>query len=407
MAKTSAEAKPARRGRPRKSDIVAPAPTIVGKIAAKKRGRPSKAAEAIEKSIIEPTATPKKRGRPAKKAVAEAEPRPEPKSRREDAAPAIPFKRAGRPIKTSTATSLNRVAGSPRVTKRTAPRRASVTKPPPRISPLMRSRLRTREPPKKEAAPIVEAPKRRGRKPAVEAPKRRGRKPAASVAPKKTTAALKTPKATTGRGRPRKHSAPVIKQSTATDKSKIAAVSQPSVPRKKRGYTTFVVPDKWAAQFQQLFLDLEAEVAVAQEGETQNESEEEAPINPAEEQVLDTSAIDEDVDEAAQQDLAVKFAEEDNASLSGGLSGGLDDATEDVEVDIEIRQVEVIREETQEESPEATDQELQIQGLIENELNGSGSEFTRDDFNQHNFEQSVNEVSLFPRELEGPASLLT
>lgn len=252
---------PKKRGRPAKTDTVAAA--TVGP--PKKRGRPAKtqADEPIaqidqaikrgrrsvavaEEAVAEaPVSTKKRPGRPAKAAaVAEVAVAPKKRAgrpRKEDAvsgAPATP-KRRGRP-----ALDLNRVAGSPRVAKRTSPRSKTAVRAPPkvtaasRINPKMRSRLRTRTAPLEKTKKVVAEPvkKARGRPKKVEVDE--------APAPKKAV------------GRGRKASAPVP---VAPAKKVTARPPKTAVPRKRRGYTSFEVADKFAAQVKQYIVDLQAE----------------------------------------------------------------------------------------------------------------------------------------------------
>lgn len=191
-------------------------------------------------TVAEEAAAPKKRvGRP----------------RNEDAAPGIPAtpKRRGRP-----ALDLNRVVGSQRVAKRTSTRsKAAVRAPPkpaavPRINPKMRSRLRTRTAPVEKKVTVEPAKKRRGRPRNTEIEE--------VLASNKVVS------------RGRKASAPV---SVATAK-KATARPKTAVPRKRRGYTSFEVADKFAAQVKQYILDLQAEDAAnaaAAAGEADDEGE--------------------------------------------------------------------------------------------------------------------------------------
>ncbi|KAH7413863.1 hypothetical protein DE146DRAFT_10330 [Phaeosphaeria sp. MPI-PUGE-AT-0046c] len=254
------------RGRPKKSAATEPAPTAN---ASKKRGRVARTQDANEDVASEP---PRKRGRPAKTRVEEAvvvEQAPR-RGRRSNIAPAdtpveeeapAPKKRVGRPPKKQTAAvntpaaappksrigrpskaeafaaketaipkrrgpaaalRLSSVAGSPRVTKSGSKPTPSKSIAAPRLNPRMRSKLRTRQPPTpKVEQQVAPAPaKRRGRPPAI--------KPQETATP------------TQAKG----------------FKGAQKAAGKSVAPRKKRGYTTIEVPDKFAAQVQQYFQDL-------------------------------------------------------------------------------------------------------------------------------------------------------
>lgn len=246
---------PKKRGRPAKAQADEPIAQINQAI---KRGRRSVAA--AEEAVAEaPVPTKKRVGRPAKVAakvdVAPKKPRGRPpKGVAVSEAPATP-KRRGRP-----ALDLNRVAGSPRVAKRTspraktAPRAAPKVAAAPRVNPKSRARLQTR------TAPVVKA-----KKAVVEPVKKpRGRPKKVEV---KATAA---PRKTAGRGRKASALAPV------TTAKKVTARPKTATPRKRRGYTTLEVADKFAAQIKQYIVDLQAEEtanAAAAAGEADDEGE--------------------------------------------------------------------------------------------------------------------------------------
>lgn len=265
-----------KRGRPAKEDIVE---TLTAELP-KKRGRPSIAKSdepitqidsaikrgrrslvAAEEAVAEAQAPKKRQGRPPKatnnavSAEAVAPKNRAGRPRKEVVAPEGPAtpKRGRRP-----ALDLNRTAGSPRVTKRTSPRSKPVAKAfkaalAPRINPKMRSRLRQRTSSVKKVEREAAQPVKRAR----------GR-------PKKTEVEAPAPKKAIGR----KASAPV---SAAAPAKKVTARPKTAAPRKRRGYTTFEVPDKFAAQVKQLVADLHAEDAAnaaASEGEADDEGEE-------------------------------------------------------------------------------------------------------------------------------------
>lgn len=267
-----------RRGRPARAAAVeaaAPDATMSTSSTLKKRGRPAKA-----DTVAEP---PKKRGRPARtpadepiaqidsaikrgrrsvaaaqEAVAEASVSTKKRAGRprKDAAPeasATP-KRRGRP-----ALDIGRFAGSPRVTKRTSQkpvaRGPAKVAAPPRINAKMRSRLRQRTAPVEKLKTEIEQPVKKGR----------GRPKKVNVEP-----AAAAPKKTVGRGR--KPSAPI----PAASAKKITARPKTAAPRKRRGYTAFEVPDKFAAQVKNYITELQAEDAAnaaAAAGEADDEGE--------------------------------------------------------------------------------------------------------------------------------------
>jgi hypothetical protein len=260
---------PRGRGRPRKNAAQFAAVTE----APKRRGRVPKAVAPVE---AEPQ--PKKRGRAVKTPIEEApaevdvaaeepqkrvgrgRPRKEPavedapakrggRPRKQEAiqdAPTTP-KRKGRPPKS--AVDLHRVAGAPRVGKRTSPR-AKPTKtaaaPAARLDPRVRSRLRSRAPPVEKKAPVV-----------TEAP---------------------TPKKRMGR--------PPKKEATVAPNTKKARVTKPatkpSVPRKRRGITTIEVPDRFAQIVKDfvdaLLQDAAAETSEAEPAQSDVEEEGAAPM---------------------------------------------------------------------------------------------------------------------------------
>jgi hypothetical protein len=288
---------PTKRGRAAKADVVAaPAERVEPP---KKRGRPSKVAaeEAVavvkapkrgRPSLIVPEATfeegpaPKKRmGRPPKTQVVET-PAETPKRRagrpaKANATTAIAVdetpKRRGRPAKNA-AVDLSRVAGSPRVTKSRA-RLAAKAATAPRIDPRVRSRLRTRVP----AAQKVE-------KPVVAQPTRRRGRPATVKATPPT---------------------PVKAKATKT------ATTKPVAPRKKRGYTTLEVPDRFAARVQQYLQELQNGDALptAIEGIAEEVAEQQEEEEVEEEEALEAEAGAEEDDEE-EVEAETGTGEEDN-----------------------------------------------------------------------------------------------
>jgi hypothetical protein len=299
------------RGRPKREAAPEPAPTTKADVVAapvepveppKKRGRPSKAAAAAEeivavieppkrgrRSLVAPEAAveedapaPKKRmGRPPKAKVVEA-PAETPKKRagrpaKADVTIAVAVeetpKRRGRPAKNA-AVDLSRVAGSPRVTKSRA-RPAAKAATAPRIDPRVRSRLRTRVP----AAQKVEKPV------AAQPTRRRGRPATVKAAPP----------------------TPVKAKATKT------ATTKPVAPRKKRGYTTLEVPDRFAARVQQYLQELQNDDALptAIEGIAEEVAEQQEEEEVEEEEALEAEAGAEEDDEE-EVEAETGTGEEDN-----------------------------------------------------------------------------------------------
>ncbi|KAI4671257.1 uncharacterized protein J4E88_009291 [Alternaria novae-zelandiae] len=253
---------PKKRGRPAKAQAeepveAAPEPVVeeAAVVAVKKgRGRPKK-----DTVVQEEDAPVKSRGRPKKEAVAEQ-------------APATP--KRGRPARA--AVDLHRVAGSPRIGKRSSPRntnKVKSVKPEPlarRLDPRMQSKLRTRLPPKKS-------------------------EPAPQPAPKPTSR----------RGRPPKAAAAVafIAPKQVTKPSKLLA------PRKMRGHTVRQIPDRYVAQIDQYLHDLieadESSAAEEQEDGVVVEVEDAQDALVSSEQDRDQYQEDSDagIDMNGQQDL--------------------------------------------------------------------------------------------------------
>ncbi|KAF1833951.1 hypothetical protein BDW02DRAFT_569484 [Decorospora gaudefroyi] len=197
-----------KRGRPAKAQAEEVVAVVDEAPKAKKRGRPSlSTAQAVMEEVVE--AAPKRRpGRPRKEHAVAQEP------------PATP--KRGRPARTA-ALQLNRVAGSPRVAKRTSPR-SKATKPvvgPPRLDPRIRSRLRARLPPAKKT--VKEEP----------------------VAPKPAK-----------RGRPRKAPVEPAPASNRAAVEKATKRPKPQAPRKMRGHTVRQIPDKFLGLVDQFLQEL-------------------------------------------------------------------------------------------------------------------------------------------------------
>ncbi|KAF2845285.1 hypothetical protein T440DRAFT_280289 [Plenodomus tracheiphilus IPT5] len=220
---------PTTRGR-RSSLAPAPAPEPEPK---KGRGRPRKgtsaAAAVAEETVPEADApAPTKstgRGRARKEIASLIE------------APAAP--RRGRPAK---AAALNRrgATGSSRVSKRISPR-TTKTKPAkvavvttPRLDPRVRSKLRTRIPTAKKAT---------HQDPAT-LPSKRGR-------PKKTAAETSVPKTITAKEAAGRKPSKGVPEKIL--KPTVAKAAKSAVPRKRRGFTTLQVPDKFAPAVQEFY----------------------------------------------------------------------------------------------------------------------------------------------------------
>ncbi|KAF9691370.1 hypothetical protein EKO04_010686 [Ascochyta lentis] len=332
-----AQVSAARRGRPSKVAAPEPAVPIAVMVPPKKRGRPPKT-DTVEAVTVEP---PKRRGRQpnpkndepiaqidsaigrgrrslaaAEESIAEANILPKKRPGRPSKVPSTaataedvpPKKRVGRPRKEDVASEapatpkrgrrpalgLDRVAGSPRVTKRTSPRSKPVARAPkaaaaPRMNPKMRSRLRQRTAPiekvKKAAPDSFKKARGRPKKVQVEAP-----------AVKKTVG--------------RKASAPI----PAAAAKKVTARPKTAAPRKRRGYTALEVPDKFAAQVKQLIVDLQAEDAAnaaAAAGEADDEGEEvevEVELGPGD---PTAGLLDHPSAELGQEEAATELVEED------------------------------------------------------------------------------------------------
>lgn len=268
VASSKPEPQPKKRGRAAKAKVEEPVAEVAGEESST-RGRRSR-----KEPVVEEASVPKKRaGRPRKEnAVAEQE-------------LATPSKRRGRPPKN--AVDLNRVAGSPRVNKRTSTgtkagkRKAPAAAPASRTNPIVRSKLRTRAPAAPKPAPVADAPKPK---------KRLGRPP-------KTVAAAPTKK-------------------TAERKTQGARVTKPATqPRKRRGYTQLDIPDKYVKDVKGFLKGLiDADEAAAAEAKTQAAAVAEAVVEEnvgedndnynaeeAEASELPQNDVDEDVDGGAEE----------------------------------------------------------------------------------------------------------
>jgi hypothetical protein len=413
MAKSAAKSTPLRagRGRPKKADVFGAAP-VVATDPPKKRGRPSTVAAVINEPLVELEPTPvmsKKRGRPSKAAAAkvvEDAPQPTPKSKTAAAETIAipPKKRAGRPAKAATASSLNRVAGSPRVSKRAPAKRASTAataKPVARIDPRVRSKLRTRNAPVKKGPAPIETPKKPAKRAkqetaSVQPPKKRGRPAAATKTATKATAG-------SGRGRPRKDASAQVdtkKAPVATKKApKTArqAISKPVAPRKRRGYTTLEVPDKFAAQIQQHLLDLEAAEEAPEEAADEEAEEEQEHIFQDQDVNAEVTPVDEDENakEDAQEEVqlvvVVKPAEEETYEEGAeDFAGEPDETAGEIEVEYEIREETIIE--------EPTNQEFQMQGDIEDVLNRAVSSELTPSYDD-DFEESAHDTSILQQSM--------
>ncbi|KAI4913657.1 hypothetical protein J4E90_005377 [Alternaria incomplexa] len=312
---------PKKRGRQAK---VAPEPVIkeAAVVAVKKsRGRPKKDAVTVQ----EEDAPVKSRGRPKKEAVAEQ-------------APATP--KRGRPARA--AVDLHRVAGSPRIGKRSSPRNTNKVKPEPvacRLDPRMRSELRTRLPAKKT-------------------------EPAPQPAPKPTSR----------RGRPPKAAAAVIVPKQVTKPSK------PLVPRKMRGHTVRQIPDRYIAQIDQYLHDLI-----------------EADESPAAEEQEDGVVVEvEDAQDAlvsSEQDRD-QYQEDSDGGI--GMNGQQDlvEDDEDMQAVAALQQQE--REEYAEDSPEEANDDEFPEELPENDE----PQYPEEGENDENIEPIHEEVEMSMHDIE-------
>ncbi|KAJ4377253.1 hypothetical protein N0V83_000076 [Neocucurbitaria cava] len=308
---------PVKRGRPTKDavEVVIEAP--------RKRGRPAKVADEEPALMSEEAPAPRRRGRPSKAADDElAVEAPGPKksagrSRKEDApvkdahldAAAPTLKKRGRPAKSTSSPTLNGVMGSPRVTKRASTRIKSAPTATAtaaasalavrRIDPRMRSRLRTRLPP-----PVPQV----AQEEPVRKPTKRGRprKDVAKVpAPKSTTAGLKA-----------------LNKASKAGIEKQAKVTKTVAPRKRRGYTTIEVPDKFAAQMKEFLQNL-----------LDGDSSDSAPVEAGEaEEQEDEIVVEEDVIVGN----ATGGDEYHDDGLPNGLPNGEVEQEKDETSDIEI-----------------------------------------------------------------------
>jgi hypothetical protein len=291
---------PAKRGRVGAADVVVEPP--------KKRGRPSKVqaeeqivveeAPAPEAEVEAPAPTPKKRGRPSKANAIAAE------------EPVAATKRRGRPPKNATV-DLGRVANSPRVSKRQIPVKASQASP---LNPRLPSKPRSRPAP---AQKVVQ-------KAAPQPAKRRGRPP-------KAAAAL----------------APAPKK---------VAVSKPTAPRKKRGYTMVDVPDKFAVQVQQYLQELQDAKPLPT-----------PVVDGAMEQVPDEAAAEEEAEAGAEEGTEPILIEEVEVPTSA--TADHDDATAMTEQASSVQDDEVNDEDVEdvamsEHIEEPTEVDISIQEVV-------------------------------------------
>ncbi|KAH7079430.1 hypothetical protein FB567DRAFT_121907 [Paraphoma chrysanthemicola] len=307
---------PKKRGRAAKAEPVEPPAE-----APKKRGRPAKAsggelaadypvkrarrslAAVAPAPVVEAAPSPKKRaGRPPKNSVAQPPvPAPTPKKRmgrprQADVAAAAAQetsetpRRRGRPAKNVSADVLNRVAGSPRITKSRA--RSTPKAKPAAVSLVnrrMRSRLRTRlaPAPKVKEELVPQPAKRRGRPP---------RAAAQAPSPKKATS----------------HRGPQT------------AVTKPAAPRKKRGITVLEVPDKFVALVTQYLHELQDADADLEPGE-----------DGAADDISAESEIDADAVAAAAEEELPEITEE-NVPLTSATATGDDENASIVGEQIQI-----------------------------------------------------------------------
>jgi hypothetical protein len=194
-------------------------------------------------------------------------------------------RRRGRPAKNASADVLNRIAGSPRITKSRA-KSTPKAKPAavPRINPRIRSKLRTRlaPAPKVKEELVPQPAKRRGRPP---------RAAAQAPSPKKVTS----------------HRAPK------------ATVTKPAAPRKKRGITVLEVPDKFVALAKQYLQELQDADADLEPGEDVAADDSLAEAETDADAVVVAAAAEEELPETTEENILVTSAtatgDEENALI--------------------------------------------------------------------------------------------
>ncbi|CAI6306549.1 unnamed protein product [Periconia digitata] len=309
-----------RGGRARKlNEMAAPPPAELPKRGVRARQQPAAPAES-ELVVTEP----KRRGRAAKTAqeVPAADPAlPKRRGRAPKAAevptvPSSPPKRKGRPAKAATL-DLNRVAGSPRVSKRNAvTKKATAPTPPaPRMNPLVRSKLRTRVAPSPKTQPqeVLQPKKRVGRP-----PKNAVATPTKKPADRMTKGGRVTKSTNTAKTAASK---PKATKTTKTVASKAAPrTAAPVKPRKRRGITIMEVPDKHAKYLQDVLKGLleqdKADARAAEEEAEMADDEEDVP--PPQEQTEEAERENADSDYIASK-LAIA------AQLNGDAHGGAEE----------------------------------------------------------------------------------
>ncbi|KAF2685274.1 hypothetical protein K458DRAFT_388166 [Lentithecium fluviatile CBS 122367] len=385
---------PKRRGRAAKA-----ASQVEAEPQRKKRGRAAKApAEEAPDEVETAPEQPKKRigrGRPRAEPAVDDAPAPTKRGGRpRNETPATPVKRRGRPPKN--VVDLDRVAGSPRVTKRTRKAPAAPA-PAPRIDPRVRSRLRTRAAPAKKKAPVVEAPK----------PKKRMGRP-----PKKEVPATPTKK-------------------TVEKKTKDARVIKPAAkPRKRRGITILEVPDKYVEQLkeylQSLMDDDSAAAAAAEAPSPSLEPELEASaegkgdiignetnVNGAEISDEDKASkqhiVDLDEEMEGMDDDADVDAQEFSSSDGERIIEPVDNDQEELSIEEDPQMADIIKEvEMDEAAKEAKIREvLRMQGEVEEPSNKSSDmpqEATASTKEQH-IQVMINEEIVFDLQPDEPDSL--
>jgi hypothetical protein len=355
-APTTTTATPKKRGRPAKADAADAAVEPP-----KKRGRPA-ASEAVE--------PPKKRGRPPRTTAAEAvepvaaparragRPRTQVAAVEEAAAP----KARGRPRKSdivpaASSAETPKRRGRPPKASAPAARASRVVKAAPRMNPKMRSRLRVRQAPVVEEREEAPAPGKRRRGP--------NKAVAEAAAPKKTV------------GRPRTSAT-----AKAAPKAALKAAPKVAAPRKRRGYTTVEVPDKFVLLVKQLIKDqLAADEAIAAPPEEEIAEEEANEGDVESEGENESEAIAEDAEDQLDRDMGVP----EDIQLSSARSGDSHISSARSEDDLEL-DVEKELGDTNDESPRSpySDEEDAI-GAIHKDLGAHD-----DDDSEHDFISAID-----------------
>jgi hypothetical protein len=218
------------------------------------------------------------------------------------------------------------------------------------MNPKMRSRLRVRQAPVVEEREEAPAPVKRRRGPSKAV--------AEAAAPKKTV------------GRPR---------TSATAKAVPKAAPKVAAPRKRRGYTTVEVPDKFVLLVKQLIKDqLAADAAIAA---------------PPEEEIAEEEAHEGDV-ESAGEDESEAAAEnaEDQLDRDMGVPEDISSARSEDELELDVEKE--LGDDTNAESPRSpySDEEDAI-GAIHKDLGAHD-----DDDSEHDFTSALDNTHHQPHD---------